>query len=99
MPGAPRSRRYESDPAVRDGPQGNCARWRKKYEHERDTCAARYHHYERASAALQDRHRDGVRPRESPESVRSPSPPGAFGIVGLIFMAIGYGRRTRCISC
>ncbi len=44
--------RYESDPKEKDGRKELRAQ-AEKYEHERDTHLARYHHYEFASAAFQ----------------------------------------------
>jgi hypothetical protein len=44
--------RYESDPAEKDGRKELRAQ-AERYEHERDTHLARYHHYEYASAAFQ----------------------------------------------
>ncbi len=44
--------RYESDPQVKDG-RKELRELAEKYEHERDTALARYHHYEVASAAYQ----------------------------------------------
>src|SRR4030081_2810756 len=44
--------RYESDPAEKDG-RKELRALAEKYEHERDTYLARYHHYEFASAAYQ----------------------------------------------
>jgi hypothetical protein len=44
--------RYESDPKEKDG-RKELREQAEKYEHERDTALARYHHYEVASAALQ----------------------------------------------
>ncbi len=44
--------RYESDPAEKDG-RKELRALAEKYEHERDTHLARYHHYEYASAAFQ----------------------------------------------
>lgn len=44
--------RYESDPAEKDG-RKELRALAEKYEHERDTALARYHHFEVASAAFQ----------------------------------------------
>jgi Domain of unknown function (DUF4337) len=44
--------RYDSDPKEKDGRKELRAQ-AEKYEHERDTHLARYHHYEYASAAFQ----------------------------------------------
>ncbi len=44
--------RYESDPQVKDG-RKELREQAEKYEHERDTALARYHHYEFASAGYQ----------------------------------------------
>lgn len=44
--------RYESDPQEKDGRKELRAQ-AEKYEHDRDTALARYHHYEVASAAFQ----------------------------------------------
>lgn len=44
--------RYESDPKEKDG-RKELRALAEKYEHDRDTHLARYHHYEFASAALQ----------------------------------------------
>jgi hypothetical protein len=44
--------RYESDPKEKDG-RKELRALAEKYEHERDTHLARYHHYEFASAAYQ----------------------------------------------
>jgi len=43
---------YESNPAERDG-RKELRALAERYEHERDTYLARYHHYELASAAFQ----------------------------------------------
>ncbi len=44
--------RYESDPKEKDG-RKELRALAEKYEHDRDTHLARYHHYEFASAAFQ----------------------------------------------
>lgn len=44
--------RYESDPKEKDG-RKELRALAEKYEHDRDTQLARYHHYEVASAAFQ----------------------------------------------
>jgi hypothetical protein len=44
--------RYESDPAEKDG-RKELRALAEKYEHDRDTHLARYHHYEYAAAAFQ----------------------------------------------
>ena len=44
--------RYESDPKEKDG-RKELRALAEKYEHDRDTSMARYHHYEFASAAFQ----------------------------------------------
>jgi hypothetical protein len=44
--------RYESDPKEKDG-RKELRALAEKYEHDRDTALARYHHYEFASAAFQ----------------------------------------------
>ncbi len=79
--------RYESDPAVRDG-RKELREMAEKYEHERDTALARYHHYEVASAALQI----GIVLASAAVITGIGAlafAAGGLGIVGLIFMAIG----------
>ena len=79
--------RYDSDPKEKDG-RKELRELAEKYEHDRDTQLARYHHYEVASAALQI----GI--------VMSSAAiitgmlvlawiAGGLGIVGLVFMGIG----------
>jgi hypothetical protein len=46
------AQRYESDPKDKDG-RKELRALAEKYEHDRDTHLARYHHYEFASAAFQ----------------------------------------------
>ena len=79
--------RYESDPAVRDG-RKELREMAEKYEHERDTKLASYHHYETASAVLQI----GIVMASAAVITGIGAlafAAGGLGIVGLIFMAIG----------
>ena len=80
--------RYESDPAEKDG----CKELRalaEKYEHERDTHLARYHHYEFASAAFQI----GIVLASAAVITGMMAlvyVAGGLGIVGLAFMGLGF---------
>ena len=79
--------RYESDPAVRDG-RKELREMAEKYEHERDTALARYHHYEVASAALQI----GIVMASAAVItgiVALAYAAAGLGVLGLVFMAIG----------
>ena len=79
--------RYESDPAVRDG-RKELREMAEKYEHDRDTALARYHHYETASAALQI----GIVMASAAVItgiVALAYAAAGLGILGLVFMAIG----------
>lgn len=79
--------RYESDPKERDG-RKELREMAEKYEHERDTALARYHHYEVASAALQI----GI-VLASAAVITGMNvlafAAGGLGLLGLAFMAIG----------
>ena len=79
--------RYESDPKEKDG-RKELRALAEKYEHERDTWLARYHHYEFASAAFQI----GI-VLASAEVITGIVAlswlSGILGIAGLGFMAIG----------
>ncbi|MFN3658397.1 MAG: DUF4337 domain-containing protein [Pseudolabrys sp.] len=81
------AQRYESDPKEKDG-RKELRALAEKYEHDRDTHLARYHHYEFASAAFQI----GI-VLASAEVITGIVLlgwlSGALGIVGLGFMAIG----------
>ena len=79
--------RYESDPKERDG-RKELRETAEKYEHERDTALARYHHYETASAALQI----GIVMASAAVitgMIVLAFTAGGLGILGLVFMAIG----------
>ena len=79
--------RYESDPKERDG-RKELREMAEKYEHERDTALARYHHYEIASAALQI----GIVLASAAVITGMNAlafAAGGLGILGLVFMAIG----------
>ena len=79
--------RYESDPKEKHG-RKELRALAEKYEHDRDTSLARYHHYEFASAAFQI----GI-VLASAEVITGMVMlgwiSGVLGIVGLGFMAIG----------
>jgi hypothetical protein len=78
--------RYESDPKERDG-RKELREQAEKYEHERDTLLARYHHYEVASAALQI----GIVLASAAVITGIGAlavAAGGLGVVGLAFMAI-----------
>lgn len=79
--------RYDSDPKEKDG-RKELRELAEKYEHDRDTSLARYHHYEVASAAFQI----GI-VLASAEIITGIVLlgwlSGGLGIVGLIFMGIG----------
>jgi hypothetical protein len=80
--------RYESDPAEKDG-RKELRALAEKYEHERDTHLARYHHYEFASAAFQI----GIVLASAAVitgMVALVYVAGGLGIVGLGFMALGF---------
>jgi hypothetical protein len=79
--------RYESDPQVRDG-RKELREQAEKYEHERDTALARYHHYEVASAALQIGIVMASAAVITGIGVLALAA-GGLGLVGLIFIAIG----------
>ena len=68
--------RYESDPAEKDG-RKELRALAEKYEHDRDTHLARYHHYEYASAAFQI-------------GIALAYIAGGLGVVGLAIMALGF---------
>jgi hypothetical protein len=79
--------RYESDPAVKDG-RKELRQQAEKYEHDRDTALARYHHYEVASAAYQI----GIVLASAAviTGIIGLAYAGAgLGVLGLVFMAIG----------
>ena len=69
--------RYESDPQEKDG-RKELRALAEKYEHERDTALARYHHYEFASAAYQI-------------GIVLASAAVITGIIGLAYVAAGLG--------
>jgi hypothetical protein len=69
--------RYESDPAEKDG-RKELRAFAEKYEHDRDTYLARYHHYEFASAAYQI-------------GIVLASAAVITGIMALVYAAIGLG--------
>ncbi len=69
--------RYESDPAEKDG-RKELRALAEKYEHDRDTYLARYHHYEFASAAYQI-------------GIVLASAAVITGIMALVYAAIGLG--------
>jgi uncharacterized protein DUF4337 len=79
--------RYESDPQEKDG-RKELRALAEKYEHDRDTALARYHHFEFASAAFQI----GI-VLASAEVITGMMVlawlSGALGVVGLGFMGIG----------
>ena len=79
--------RYDSDPQEKDGRKELRAQ-AEKYEHDRDTALARYHHYEVASAALQI----GIVMASAAVITGMmvlAFVAGGLGVLGLIFMAIG----------
>lgn len=80
--------RYESDPQEKDG-RKELRALAEKYEHDRDTSLARYHHYEFASAAFQI----GI-VLASAEVITGITAlgwlSGLLGIFGLGFTAIGF---------
>lgn len=79
--------RYESDPKEKDGRKELRAQ-AEKYEHDRDTALARYHHYEVASAAYQI----GIVLASAAviTGIIGLAYAGAgLGVLGLVFMAIG----------
>ncbi len=79
--------RYESDPQVKDG-RKELREQAEKYEHERDTALARYHHYEVASAAYQI----GIVLASAAviTGMIGLAYAGAgLGVLGLVFLAIG----------
>jgi uncharacterized protein DUF4337 len=69
--------RYESDPVEKDG-RKELRALAEKYEHQRDTQLARYHHYEFASAAYQI-------------GIVLASAAVITGIFALVYAAIGLG--------
>jgi hypothetical protein len=79
--------RYESDPKEKDGRKELRAQ-AEKYEHDRDTALARYHHYEVASAAYQI----GIVLASAAVItgiIGLAYAGAALGVLGLVFMAIG----------
>jgi hypothetical protein len=79
--------RYESDPKERDG-RKELRETAEKYEHDRDTMLARYHHYETASAAMQI----GIVMASAAVitgMIVLAFTAAGLGILGLAFMAIG----------
>jgi hypothetical protein len=79
--------RYESDPKEKDGRKELRAQ-AEKYEHDRDTSLARYHHYEVASAAFQI----GIVMASAAviTGIIGLAYAGvALGVLGVVFMAIG----------
>jgi hypothetical protein len=80
--------RYESDPKERDG-RKELREKAEHYEHERDTQLARYHQYEMASAALQIGIVMASAAVITGMGVLALAA-GGLGVVGLIFIAIGF---------
>jgi Domain of unknown function (DUF4337) len=80
--------RYESDPVEKDG-RKELRTLAERYEHERDTHLARYHHYEFASAAYQI---GIVLASAAVITGMMALVYGAIGVglVGLAFMALGF---------
>jgi hypothetical protein len=79
---------YESNPAERDG-RKELRALAERYEHERDTYLARYHHYELASAAFQI----GIVLASAAVITGMMALiyiAGALGIAGLTFMGLGF---------
>ena len=79
--------RYESDPKEKDGRKELRAQ-AEKYEHDRDTALARYHHYEVASAAFQI----GIVLASATiitGMIVLSWAAGGIGLLGLIFIGIG----------
>lgn len=79
--------RYESDPKEKDGRKELRAQ-AERYEHDRDTQLARYHHYEVASAAFQIAIVLASATIITGMMVLSYIA-GCLGVLGLIFMGIG----------
>jgi hypothetical protein len=79
--------RYESDPKEKDG-RKELRALAEKYEHDRDTQLARYHHYEVASAAFQIGIVMASATIITGMMVLS-LVAGGLGILGLVFMGIG----------
>ena len=80
--------RYESDPAEKDG-RKELRALAEKYEHDRDTHLARYHHYEYASAAFQI----GIVLASAAVitgMIALAYIAGGLGVVGLAIMALGF---------
>src|SRR6476660_4966645 len=80
--------RYESDPAEKDG-RKELRALAAKYEHDRDTHLARYHHYEYASAAFQI----GIVLASAAVitgMIALAYIAGGLGVVGLAIMALGF---------
>jgi hypothetical protein len=80
--------RYESDPKEKDG-RKELRALAEKYEHERDTQLARYHHYEFASAAYQI----GIVLASAAVITGMMAlvyVAMALGVVGLVFMGLGF---------
>lgn len=80
--------RYESDPQEKDG-RKELRALAEKYEHERDTQLARYHHYEFASAAYQI----GIVLASAAVITGMMAlvyVAMALGVVGLAFMGLGF---------
>ena len=69
--------RYDSDPVEKDG-RKELRALAEKYEHERDTQLAKYHHYEFASASYQI-------------GIVLASAAVITGMVALTYVAIGLG--------
>ena len=69
--------RYESDPAEKDG-RKELRALAEKYEHDRDTHLAHYHHYEYAAAAFQI-------------GIVLPSAAVITGMIALVYIAGGLG--------
>jgi hypothetical protein len=79
--------RYESDPAEKDG-RKELRALAERYERERDTFLARYHHYEFASAAFQI----GIVLASASVITRMAAltwAAGGVGVLGIAFMGIG----------
>jgi hypothetical protein len=80
--------RYESDPAEKDGRRELRAQ-AEKFEHDRDTFLAKYHHYEYGSAAFQI----GIVLASAAVITGMMIlvyVAGLLGLVGLAFMTLGY---------
>ena len=86
--------RYESDPAEKDG-RKELRALAEKYERDRDTHLARYHHYEYASAAFQI----GIVLASAAVitgMIALAYIAGGLGVVGLAIMASGFSIPNTC---